>query len=231
MSCGCKDKPDKDPYADSLDAVWRDPMEYDVRKHGPPYMPVTATQRAEAREFAQRQAAFYDTGPRMVPEGSPYRVLAHLLAGLRTLYMVHQTAHWQTRGGHFYGDHLLFQRIYEGSLEGIDGVAERLIGLTNDPEQVELCSQVKIIHQLVRMATGGGPSVTPSPEMLVQRSLMGEMALIGAIDKIKQAIDEAGALTEGLDDMLQGIASKHEEFVYLLQQRATVAGYSYDRQG
>ena len=234
MSCGCKDKgkhQDHDPYADGLDAVWRDPMEYDVQKHGPPYMPVTATQRAEARQFARRQAAYYDTGPRMVPEGSPYSILAHLLAGLRTLGMVHQTAHWQTRGGHFYGDHLLFQRIYEESLEGIDGVAERLVGLANDPEQVELCSQVRIIHQLVRMASGGGPSVAPSPEMLVQRSLMGEMALIGAIGKIKQAIDEAGALTEGLDDLLQGIASKHEEFVYLLRQRATVAGYSYDRQG
>lgn len=228
MSCGCKPK---EPPVDGLDAVWRDPMEYDVQKHGPPYMPVTASQRDEARQFVKKQAAYYDTGPRMVPEGSPYDILAYLLAGLRALYMVHQTAHWQTRGQSYYGDHLLFQRIYEESLVGIDGVAERLIGLTGDPQQVCLCAQIKIIHSLIEMVHGDGPSVAVSPEELVQRSLLGETTLLGGIDKLKQKIEEAGALTEGLDDLLQGIASKHEEFVYLLKQRAHVAAYSYDRQG
>jgi DNA-binding ferritin-like protein len=230
MSCGCKDKPNQDPYADSLDAVWRDPMEYDVQKHGPPYMPVTATQRAEARQFAERQAAYYDTQQQPQPAADPHKALSQLLAFLRTLYMVHQTAHWQTRGAHYYSDHTLFQRIYEDSLVGIDGMAEKVIGLTGEPGYVSLIEQVGLINQIASMAYQG-QGAAPDPELLVTISLNGEVSLLSAIDRVKSILTSADALTEGLDDTLQGIASKHEEFVYLLQQRAAVAGYSYDRQG
>lgn len=230
MSCGCKGKPGKDPYADSLDAVWRDPMEYDVQKHGPPYMPVTASQRAEARQFAERQAAYYDT-QQPQPLVDPHKALSQLLAFLRTLAMVHQTAHWQTRGGHYYSDHVLFQRLYDDSQEFIDGLAEKIVGLTNEPAYVSLMEQVGLIDQLARMAYQQTHSPGPGSEELVAISLSGEVSLLSAIDRVKAVMESAGALTEGLDDTLQGIASKHEEFVYLLQQRAAVAGYSYDRQG
>lgn len=240
---------DEDPYQNGMEVVWRDPMGYDAKEHGPPYLPVTAAQRDEGRRFARRCAAFYDTGQGLVPQGSPYEVLAHLLAGLRTLSMVHQTAHWQVRGGHFYGDHLLFARLYEESQDAIDGLAERLIGLTSDPGQVALCSQIEIMHQFVK-TLGGGHSVFASPPKLaadhsqalaapssadlVKRSLLGEAVLIGSITHVKKALEAAGALTEGLEDLLQSIASKHEEFVYLLKQRAAACRTartirSYDR--
>ncbi len=246
---------DQDPYQDGLEVVWRDPMGYDAKEHGPPYLPVTAAQRDEGRQFAKRCAAFYGTGQELVPQGSAYEILAHLLAGLRTLSMVHQTAHWQVRGGHFYGDHLLFARLYEESQAAIDGLAERLIGLTGDPGQVALCFQIGIMHQFVE-TLGGAHSVfatsailnkaakksdhsqaltAPSPEGLVRRSLLGETVLIGSITHVKEALEAAGTLTEGLDDLLQSIASKHEEFVYLLKQRAAACrtarktAHSYDR--
>ena len=223
--CGCKTQ---EPYVDGLDAVWRDPMEYDMQKHGPPYLPVTATQREDARQFVKRQAAFYDTAPSW---SDPHKALSQLLAFQRALYMVHQTAHWQTRGGHYYSDHTLFQRIYEESLEGIDGTAERVIGLTSDPSYVSVTEQAGLIHQIIKLAYQGTSEAAPDPETLVQISLAGEVSFLSALAKAKEVMEDSNVLTEGLDDLLQGLASKHEEFVYLLRQRASVADYSYDRQG
>jgi len=233
---------ERDPYAEGLETVWRDPMGYDVTEHGPPYLPVTATQRDEGREFATRSAAYYDVGQRMVPEGSPYDILAYMLAALRTLSMVHQTAHWQVKGGHFYGDHQLFARLYEESQPSIDSLAERLIGLTGDPKQVDIGVQVNIMQRVIRVVRGTRDTTHETGEQLAECSLTTETILLGGIAYAKKVIDEAGALTEGLDDLLQGIASKHEEFVYLLKQRTAGScyggkhhgktastGYDYDR--
>jgi DNA-binding ferritin-like protein len=223
------------PYEDSQHAVWQDPTEYDMQKHGPPYLPVklASDQKAEVRSWLEKQAAYYDTGPAVVPsDGSPYDLLCYLLAGLRTMNMLHQTAHWQTRGGHFYGDHELFGRLYEESLPAIDGVAERLIGLSGDPAKVSLCEQAPLIAQMVMVVHQGDPDPAPDPEKLVKLSLWAETTFIGALTMGKKMLDEAGALTEGLDDLLQGIASTHETFVYLLKQRAGAGAgesYTYDR--
>jgi len=219
----------QNPYADTLDAVWRDPMGYDPNEHSPPYLPVTVAQREEARVFAKRQAAYYDVPPK--PPVDSYKGLSQLLAFLRALYMVHQTAHWQTRGGHYYSDHILFQRIYEESLDGIDSVAERVIGLTNDPSYVSARDQAALVHRLVGSAYRGVTSPAPDVETLVKISLAGEVSVLNAIDRVKQMMQHAGTLSEGLDDLLQGLASKHEEFVYLLQQRVNETAYSYDHRG
>jgi len=224
------------PYEDSQHAVWQDPTEYDMQQHGPPYLPtrLASDQKAEVRSWLEKQAAYYDTGPQGVGgTEEPYELLTYLLAGLRAINMLHQTAHWQTRGGHFYGDHQLFERLYEESLPGIDGVAERVIGLTGDSAKVSLCTQAPLIAQVVQVMHQGDPDPAPDAEKLVKLSLWAETLLIGGLTAGKKKIDEAGALTEGLDDLLQGIASTHETFVYLLKQRADagsrVASYSYDR--
>lgn len=228
--CDCSN-----PYEDGLHAVWQDPTEYDMQKHGPPYLPtkLASDQRSAIRGWIEKQAAYYDVGPQVVPQGSPYDLLCFLLAGLRTLNMLHQTAHWQTRGRHFYGDHELFSRLYEESSPAIDAVAERLIGLSGDPGKVSLCAQAPLIAQVVQVIHRGDPDPAPDAEKLVELALWAETLFIGGITKGKKMIDEAGALTEGLDDLLQGIASTHETFVYLLKQRADsgagAESYSYDR--
>ena len=93
------------------------------------------------------------------------------------------------------------------------------------------------LERLLRDARSRGVTVRPAPapdaEKLVKLALWAETLFIGAITKGKQMIDDAGGLTEGLDDLLQGIASTHETFVYLLKQRADsgvrTGSYSYDR--
>lgn len=199
-------------------------MEYDMQKHGPPYLPaVSDEQRSEARQAAQKTAAYYDVGPKL----TAYAPMALLLAFQRALYMVHQTHHWQTRGGHFYSDHLLFQRIYEESAEFVDGTAERLVGLTGDPAQVSICSQIGIVHELVEVIYQGKHEAAPHPDQLIETSLYGESIFLEALKVIKKGIEAQGKLTDGLEDLLQGTASKHEEFVYLLKQRSSA--YQYDR--
>jgi len=227
MSCGCKND---EPPVDSLGAIWRDPMEYDMQKHGPPYLPVTASQRSEARQFAQRQAAYYDAPSVPVSVKPPQAPLAFLLAFQRALAMIHQTAHWQTCGGHYYADHLLFERLYNDSQEMVDGLAERTVGLTGNPGYVSVGNQVSFIHEIVKTLMGE-PVAAPPPEALVAISLQGETAFLGALAQIKQGIEDNGGMTDGLEDLVQGIASKHEEFVYLLKQRASQPAYTYDRQG
>ena len=204
----------------SIPAVWRDPMEYDMYEHGPPYLPVTKTQRDEARKFASRQAAYYD-----VPVPDKYEPMTYLLAVLRADYLIHQTAHWQTRGGHYYSDHILFQRLYEDSLDLIDSVAERAIGL-GAPAHVALMPQVKAMQAFVGVVCSS--VAAPNAETLVKTSLKAESLTLEVIKRVKTAIEANGGLTEGLDDLLQGVASKHEEFVYLLKQRAD-SSYTYDR--
>jgi DNA-binding ferritin-like protein len=143
--------------------------------------------------------------------------------------MLHQTAHWQTRGGNYYSDHLLFQRLYEEAQEGVDGLAERLIGLSGDPGQVSLCRQVQIMKKMIEFAHQGNSEPAPHPEKLVSLALNAETLLLGGIPKVRQQLEEAGAWTDGLDDLIPAIAGKHESFVYLLKQRATNEDYSYNR--
>lgn len=219
---------------DSDEAVWQDPTGYDVQRHGPPYLPTKLAhdKRAAVRSWLCRQAAFYDTGPSMISD-EPYSVLAQMLAGLRAGYLLHQTAHWQTRGAAYYGDHMLYQRIYEDTQEGIDGLAERLVGLTGDPTQVALCDQVSLIHQFVKLFHEGAPA-SPLPDELPNIGLRAEVILLGVFDEVIKRLQSADAMTAGLDDLLPAIAGKHEEFVYLLKQRASAnntPGYanSYDR--
>lgn len=199
-------------------------MEYNLQKHGPPYLPeVSEAQRREARILVQKNAAYYDVD---VPQENVYAPLALLLSFQRALYMVHQTHHWQTRGGHYYADHLLFQRIYEESAEYVDGTAERLIGLSGDPGFVSIGSQIGLIHKLIDGIYEGKPEVAPQPENLVDISLMGELIFLSTLREIKESIESQGGMTDGLEDLIQGTASKHEEFVYLLKQRSA---YTYDR--
>ena len=48
-------------------------------------------------------------------------LLLQLLAILRALHWSHWTLHWKVKGDPFYGDHLMYQRLYEAVVEEING--------------------------------------------------------------------------------------------------------------
>src|ERR1700760_4998396 len=97
---------------DSMHALWVDPLKFDVTENGPPYLP--------EKSARVRTAHSHTLGELLAPfEGKPGQELGLLVAVLRAASVVHQSHHWQTRGTSFYGDHLLFEKLYNDSLEAI----------------------------------------------------------------------------------------------------------------
>ena len=85
---------------------------------------------------------------------------AQLLSHHRFLYLAYQNLHWLSRGDSFYGDHLLFQRLYEKLGDESDQIAERAIGLGMSPEVVGLqhlapqCAAPMALENCTRPASG-----------------------------------------------------------------------------
>lgn len=150
--------------------------------------------------------------------GLPYTELSVVLAHLKFLSEIHQNHHWTCMGDPFYGDHLLFSRLYDTVKGEVDTVAEKVIGLSCTAN-VDLRT---LIGQVFKLTTGYGMTVTiPQSSDLARRSLMAEMNFIKVIDNCIISLDNCGLLTNGVDNMLQGIADTHEGHIYLLKQRCS----------
>jgi DNA-binding ferritin-like protein len=148
--------------------------------------------------------------------GMPYAQLSVVLVHLRFLAFVHQTNHWIAKGDPFYGDHLLFERLYNETTNEVDKVAEKAVGMGSE-QNVDLMLQ---LQQLQRLVNGYGASqAVPQATDLVRRSMMVEVNFISMIDAMCASMQEQGILTKGVENMLQGIADVHEGHVYLLKQR------------
>lgn len=138
-------------------------------------------------------------------------VLADLLSYVRAVAQAEHSFHWRTRGPAFYGDHLMFERIYGGTASDVDPIAEKLLGLTNS--QDSLCPATlaaKTAQVLADMNLSNDPKVFPADALRIEKAL---------IDLITATIQVCGdQMTDGLENFLQGMADKHEGHVYLLQQ-------------
>lgn len=146
----------------------------------------------------------------------PYPQLSVALVHLKHLYALHQNHHWTAMGDSYYGDHLLFQRLYEGILKEIDALAEKAIGL-GCTGNVDLHLQH---HQLLKLVTGqGSASMIPHSSDLARKSLMAEMNFLAVMKHLCDSLKESGLMSHGLDNLLAGIEDAHEGHVYLLKQR------------
>ena len=140
-----------------------------------------------------------------------------MLAQLRALHCIHHTHHWQALGDSFYGDHLLFGRLYEAIAAEIDTVGEKVIGLSC-VENVNLIIQINQITQFVLCVTQDRNAI-PDKNDLVKRSMMCELDFLNNCAMAKQMLDAAGMLTGGVSNMIESIEDVHEGHVYLLKQR------------
>jgi len=132
----------------------------------------------------------------------------YYIALIRTVYLVHQNHHWITSGENFYGNHLLFERIYKSAAEDADLAAEKMIGLFGT-EVMDLHMQAQMIGKTLEDFSTGNP---------VGTSLEAEKKFLDFSEKFYHVLDREDKLTLGLDDMLMAIASNREGAVYLLQQ-------------
>lgn len=132
------------------------------------------------------------------------------LATLRAIYFIHQQNHWLSKGNDFYGNHLLFQRLYESAQADADTAAEKFIGLLGE-DGLDLSFQADLLHKILKRYQGlsGNP---------LQMSLAIEKEFLKLSKDAYDGFETEGVMTLGLDDMIMAIASKREESVYLLQQ-------------
>lgn len=133
--------------------------------------------------------------------------LSDVLGALHALSICYKTAHWLSNGENFYGDHLLFQRLYEDISDEIDSVAERMVGLMGDgaTSLMEPLKLLTVASTIISSYPRHGADVS-----LFDAEKMFQATVITALKN---------ASSPGLENLLQGIADKHDEHLYLLQQR------------
>lgn len=148
--------------------------------------------------------------------GTPYPQLSVILVHLKYLAALHQNHHWTCMGDPYYGDHLLFERLYGDLACEIDSIAEKSIGL-GCTANVDL----QLLHsQLLKLISGSGSAtMIPQSTDLAKKSLMAEMNFLAVMKHLCDSLKECGLMTHGLDNLLAGIEDKHEGHIYLLKQR------------
>jgi DNA-binding ferritin-like protein len=149
--------------------------------------------------------------------------LSVLVKALQGASLIHHSNHWQSSGPTYYGDHLLFDRIYNDTDDLIDPLAEKAVG-TGSTKTVNPVLHSQQAAEFVTALHPGTDNLSDTDMALVSYNTA--LAIIFLIDWALKSLESRGQLTNGIDNMLQGIADKHEEFVYLLQQRLTVSSVS-----
>ena len=163
------------------------------------------------RRLAGRAAGLAVRGSR---NDGGLQALQTLLGQLRALRWHYHTAHWRARGDSFYGDHLLFERLYDGDPsmdEEIDTLAEKMVatyGRDSVLTQVIWPGSTAFIEAGLR-----------SSECPFRQSIFLEEALQASIRSTYDTLKAEGKLSLGMDDFLMGLASERETAVYLLRQR------------
>jgi len=138
----------------------------------------------------------------------------YYVALIRSIYLVHQNHHWITKGKNFYGNHLLFERIYKSATEDADLAAEKFTGLFGT-DVLDLNLQAQMIGKIMGNFASGDP---------IEGSLKIEKKFLDFSEKFYNTIKDEGKMTLGLDDMIMAIASNREGAVYLLKQAITASG-------
>jgi DNA-binding ferritin-like protein len=147
----------------------------------------------------------------------PAKIMATYVAFLRALSIIHQQNHWQCSGPTFFGNHLLFERLYNSSVELLDAAAEKAVGLF-ESEAIDMSNQMPVIQKLCEKYSYKNFESEFTAEAFLKSSLEAEQDFIKFSKSIYDSLKESGNLSLGLDDLLMSTASKAEEAVYLLKQ-------------
>ena len=145
-----------------------------------------------------------------------HRTLIELLATLRAIQWHAWTTHWKTSGPEFYGDHLLYQRIYEGSGGGpdiaaqTDGLGERIVALYSPKGMDAVAVQSRTLEVLKGIS---GKTPVEGALCLEMCALKLGAAAAGLTSKLPPQY------SVNLDNFLRSLVDERSTVVYLLQQR------------
>lgn len=203
---------------DASHAIWQDPSSYDPYTQGPPYLPERKGGRTASIQGVVA-GVLEDT------LADPEAALPAILTLLRSLAMVHQSHHWLTYGGTFFGDHLLFERLYNDIVGEIDQVAERAVGQGSPLSMIHPGAQAKQVALVVETLCGNGETFGEgeNPDSFIATSLKAERWFLDCMKQMVASLERVDRLSRGTDNLLAGIEDKHEEHVYLLLQRGKPA--------
>lgn len=136
-------------------------------------------------------------------------MLQWLLGCLRAQYWSYQESHWQTKGPSYYGNHLLFQRLYESVTEQIDTLAEKMVG-TYGLDSVNGLDVGAKFESFIRRWS--------ATDCLHKRGLLSEQDFQDLCKRTYDQLKAMGELSLGMDDFLMATANEHETNQYLLRQ-------------
>jgi DNA-binding ferritin-like protein len=133
------------------------------------------------------------------------------VATLRSLYLTLVWCHWTCRkNAGFYGDHLLFERLYGKVQENADLAAEKFIGLFG-ANALDYTMQTELIAKVSAKYS----SLSAKP---FEMALKAEKDFLQLSQEAYNAFEAEKVMTLGVDDMVMSIASDQETACYLLQQ-------------
>ena len=138
------------------------------------------------------------------------KMAALYVATLKAIALIHQHSHWLAKGNDFYGDHLLFERLYDATLENLDAAAEKMIGVFGD-DCMDFKMQADLLNKLLT-------KYSELSEDVLACSTAIEEDFIKFSKAAYECFESEGKLTLGLDDFIMATASEHEEAMYLLSR-------------
>lgn len=151
---------------------------------------------------------------------SQFSELATILVFAKCVAHIHQTHHWQARGQDFFGDHLMFERVYTSVSEHVDAIAEKTVGAGGAAlvEMTRITRMVATVTEWMKAIYCSETSVIPSDTDLVRLSLAAEECLVGATNYAIMKMESAGTLSKGIDNMLSQLVDDREGASYLLRR-------------
>ena len=147
--------------------------------------------------------------------------LLEYVAHLRALHLWFHSAHHVTKGASFAGDHVdLYGKIYTEIQEEIDGAIEKAVGVTNDED---LACPLKITENALAIMEEFECPPGKKGSEIAAKGLEFEKAYVEFLEHLFKVLETKDLLSLGMNDQLAASANKHEEYVYLLQQRVKSA--------
>ena len=144
-------------------------------------------------------------------ENMGVKALLGLLAVLRAMVWEYYTSHWKVRGVDFYGNHLLYARMYEHIQGEVDDLAEKILGVAGgDPAGLDPIPQMEMAQRWLFSVE--------HIDCRFERAEKMERALLDAIKQASDACEAGGLLSPGVDNMLDQMYDDHEGHIYLIQQ-------------
>jgi DNA-binding ferritin-like protein len=132
-------------------------------------------------------------------------MMTRMLVLLLAQYLLYYDLHWKYSAR--YGDHLLFQRLYENVQKELDSLAEKIIGY-HGSDSINMSHLATLAGERLASWTGTPP----------ERGLAAEKELQNTFHELYDLLKAKDLLPMGLDDFIMAVCNDHETHTYLLQQ-------------